>query len=110
MELVGVLIDKQDVILQEASGALGRARLAHYEASGSEESRQRLAHLFSLVVECLNRQTLSPICTYSERVAKERFEAGFEVSEVQTAFNVLEEAIWQVVIPGLPPSDLVEAA
>jgi hypothetical protein len=52
---------------------------------------------------------LSPICEYAEEVAKERFSAGFEISEVQTAFNVLEEAIWHVVIGRLPTENLVEA-
>ncbi len=47
---------------------------------------------------------------YAEHVAQERFRAGFDIGEVQTAFNVLEEAIWRVVIPRIPPGDLVESA
>jgi hypothetical protein len=110
MDLAGMLIANRDVVLEHASGALGRAHLAHYEASGFEESRQRLDDLFDLVTECLTSQRLAPIFAYSERVANERFSAGFAISEVQTAFNVLEEAIWQVVVVSLTGSDLVEAA
>ncbi len=43
-------------------------------------------------------------------LAGERFEAGFDIAEVQTAFNVLEEAIWRTVLSRLRPEELVEAA
>ncbi|HLM94726.1 MAG TPA: hypothetical protein VK283_00340 [Acidimicrobiales bacterium] len=110
MDLVGALSEAQNDVLSDASEALRRAHLAHYEASGSETSHQRLADLFSLVVECLTQRTLAPMSRYAERVAQERFRARFDIGEVQTAFNVLEEAIWRVVIPRIPPGDLVEFA
>lgn len=110
VELLSVLDAKRDSVLQVASQALQRAHLSHYEASGSAASDRRLSDLFGLVVACLAQRSLVPICDYSERVAKERFGAGFEIGEVQTAFNVLEESIWQVVISSLPASVLVEGA
>jgi hypothetical protein len=110
MDLVGVLRTTHDDCLEEALGALGRAHLRHYEASGSEWSRQRLDDLFDLVIECLAKNTLGPICDYARTVAEERFDAGFGISEVQSGFNVLEEAIWHVVMPQVPADDLLEAA
>jgi hypothetical protein len=110
MELVGVLSTAEDDVLQEASGALRRSHLTHYEATGSEESYLRLKDLFALVLECLRQRALIAISQYAQRIAQERFHAGFGIAEVQTAFNALEEAIWHVVIPGLPTQDLVESA
>ncbi len=110
MELVDVLRATRDDVLTEASAALHRAHLTHYEASGSAESARHLEDLFGLVVGCLAHKTVGPIVGYAEAVAKERFAAGFDIAEVQTAFNVLEEAIWHVVIVKIPPEGLVEAA
>ena len=110
MELVDVLRATQDDVLTEASSALHRAHLTHYEASGDAESARHLEDLFGLVVGCLAHQTVGPIVGYAETIAKERFAAGFDIAEVQTAFNVLEEAIWHVVIAKMPPDVLVEAA
>ena len=56
------------------------------------------------------RGHLGPICEYAQHVAEERFDAGFGIAEVQSAFNVLEEAIWHVVLAQLPADDLLEAA
>jgi hypothetical protein len=89
---------------------LERTHLAHYEASGTEESRRRLDDLFALVLECLEKRDLDPIIRYAGRVAEERFGAGFGIAEVQTAFNVLEEAIWHVVLAQLPAAELLESA
>jgi len=109
MALVDLLRSAQTEVLADASGALHRAHLTHYEASGPNESRRRLDNLYSLVVDCLSERTLGPVCQYAEEVATQRFESGFDIAEVQTAFNVLEEAIWHVVIARLTADDLADA-
>jgi hypothetical protein len=110
MALAEALNVARDDVLQEASASLERGHLTHYEASGSEASRRRLSELFNLVVECLAKHNLDPITQYAHNVAEERFNAGFDIAEVQTAFNVLEEAIWRVVIARLPAEELLESA
>ncbi len=110
MALTEALSAAHDDIIQEASDALERGHLTHYEASGPEESRRRLSDLFDLVVECLAKRALDPITQYATNVAEQRFAAGFGIAEVQTAFNVLEEAIWHVVIAGLPAEEILESA
>ena len=110
MDFIGVLCTAHGECLQEALDGQKRAHLKHYEVSGPELSRQRLNDLFDLVLECTAKKNLGPISEYSQRVAQERFDAGFGIAEVQTAFNVLEEAIWHVVMAELPADDLLEAA
>lgn len=46
---------------------------------------------------------------YASKIAEERFQSGFDLFEVQTAFNVLEEIIWKKIINELPPQDYAEA-
>ena len=110
MDLVGVLNEARDDCVQEALDAIGRAHLKHYEASGPELSRRRLDDLFDLVLECLAKKNLEPICDDARRVAQERFDVGFDIAEVQSAFNVLEEAIWHLVLARLPADELLESA
>jgi hypothetical protein len=55
-------------------------------------------------------RTLDPSTEYADKVAEKRFNAGFDIAEVQTAFNVLEEAIWRVVITQLPTEELLNWA
>ncbi len=110
MGLTEAMSAARDDVLEAASASLARGHLAHYEASGSEESGRRLTDLFDLVVECLAKRTLDPITEYANSVAEERFNAGFSIAEVQTAFNVLEEAIWRVVIAPLPTDELLDSA
>jgi hypothetical protein len=110
MTLVDSLSAAHDDVLDKALDSLARAHLTHYEASDPKTSRRRLGELLDLVVECLAKRTLEPITEYATNVAEERFGAGFGIAEVQTAFNVVEETIWQQVIASLPGDELLEAA
>ena len=46
---------------------------------------------------------------YAEQIARERFDNGFDIGEVQTAFNVLEESMWRRLAGVTPPSEIVES-
>jgi len=109
MELVARMQEARADVLRDAADALRRAHLQHYDDAGEAESERRLDHLLGLVIECLRQRALSPIAQYGATVAKERYHAGFDIAEVQTAFNVLEEAIWHVVVPALPEDELATA-
>jgi len=49
------------------------------------------------------------VITYAGKLADKRFEAGYDLGEVQTAFNALEEASWQRALADLDPSELADA-
>ena len=109
MDVEDLLVQQRAEVLEDALAALGRSHLVHYEQSGEEFSRERLAELFDLVVSALRSRQLEPVSRYCDELARQRFEAGFGISEVQTAFNVLEEAMWRRVVDGVQPCDLAEA-
>ena len=108
MNLESVLVDAEPRLMDEAYAAVQRSHFAHYEAAGEQFTRQRLAQLFQLVVQAIRDRDLAAIGAYCEQVAEDRFNAGFDISEVQTAFNALEEAMWRRVIATEPKDDLVE--
>ena len=108
-DVLEVLTQEGDAIVDSAAAALERSGLRHYEEAGPDAARDRLDQLYALVVESVSARDLMPMIDHSTRVAHERFDAGFDISEVQTAFNVLEEAIWTRVIEAVAPRDLAES-
>jgi len=109
VDVVEVLVKESGAILDSAALALERSNLRHYAEAGPEASRARLGELLELVVESVRQRDLVPMIEHSTRVAHERFAAGFDIHEVQTAFNVLEEAIWEHVVDATPPRELAHA-
>jgi hypothetical protein len=109
MELDALLLEAESDVLDEAYAALGRSAPTHYAAAGEAFTRQRLAELFSLVVSSIRSRDLAEMSRFSERVATERFDQGFDISEVQAAFNALEEAMWRRVVAASATEDLAEA-
>lgn len=109
MDLVQLLESQGEEIVGEAAEGLSRAGLRHYEASGEEENRQRVARLFALTRESVKSRDLAPMLEHARGVAGERFRDGFDLQEVQAAFNALEEVIWRRITVGLQPADYPEA-
>jgi hypothetical protein len=104
-----LLTTESDAIVASAWEALDRSNQHHYVQAGPELSKARLADLLSLVITSIGTRDLMPIIDHSTHVANERFDAGFDIREVQRAFHVLEEAIWDRIVASTPPTDLAEA-
>jgi hypothetical protein len=109
MSLKRILAEGRQDMLEAAVEALRRARLEGYERAGIELTRKRLGALLDLVIAAVLERNLAPIIAHANTVATERFEAGVDLSEVQTAFNVLEEVIWLRILKNLPATKQAEA-
>jgi len=107
--VVSILLGSADAIIDEAVKALGRSHLTHHERAGLEEDRTRLQDLFTVVVDCIRDRQLAPTARYAEALAHHRQAGGFDIGEVQVAFNVLEEAMWRRIAALAPPDQLAEA-
>lgn len=109
MELIRLLDERELVVLAEAIEAMKRAHLRHYEEAGTEAIHSRLRALYEAMRESVRTRHLGPIETHAETVARDRHRMGFGIGEVQTAFNVLEEATWHRIVAEVEPAGLAEA-
>ena len=109
MDLYAELVTARTAIVDEAQTSLQELHQEHYESAGDVVTRQRIEELFDLVVTGLRDRDLTAVVSYADGVAQERFTAGFDVAEVQTAFNALETAMWRHVVATQQPDDLAEA-
>jgi len=101
MEVATLLHDSADEILAAAHSAVERTQLKNYIRDGKEHTSQRLKALFVLTTRAVKERNLGPMIAHAETVARERFGAGYDIAEVQTAFNVLEEAMWTKIVHAL---------
>lgn len=109
MQLHVLLRDAEHDVLDLAYSTLQRGHSTHYETAGEAFTRDRLADLFRLVVAAIEARDLAAISSYATQVATERFNQGFDIAEVQAAFNALEGAAWSRVVADVPADELAEA-
>ena len=102
-----VLSGAADEIVDEAYGELHPAAHPHYHALGEALTRGYLVELFDLVVQGVAAREAVHMVQHAERIAEERFHAGFDLSEVQAAFNALEQAMWRRVAAVEEPRELL---
>ena len=98
-ETIGFLTAERTAIIE---AALASVTSRHYDQAGALEMQERLDSLFDCVLESLASCEVAPIVAHSQMIAGQRFEAGYDLAEVQGAFNALEAAIWSRVLAALP--------
>ena len=81
--------------MTEALTMMTEARLEHYDAAGLPTVRQRLTTMLNVALSCLEAGEADEIIAYMTRIGRERFSAGYDLLEVQTSANVVEEALWR---------------
>lgn len=105
-----ILLEKaREGVLAEARIALESARLQHYTASEPEENAERLRALYEMMEASARTRSVLPMVRHAERIARERHDGGFDLAEVLTAFNVLEEALWRHITKDVPPPEYPDA-
>jgi hypothetical protein len=103
------LSEHTEPVIEAALAAITRAHLPSYDKVGPSIAGERLRVLYALVVRCTAERHLQPMLDHAARIARERHGAAVDLAEVQTAINVLEEAIWTVVLRELPAEEQGEA-
>lgn len=109
MDVSDLLQEKCDDILAESCRLARRADLSHYRESGAEMLRLRLKSLLELTIRAAKEHELTHMVKHAEKIAGEHFVSGYDLSEVQTAFNVLEETLWKVILKEMKPKNCAEA-
>lgn len=107
--LLDLLERHEGAVLDESFEGLSRCRLARYEAAGEAETRRRLARLYALLKDAVRDRDLDPVLAWARETAGQRYTEGFDLQEVQSAINVLEEVVWRRVVREVPPDGLAEA-
>ena len=109
MDVAAFLAAEREAIVGEAEDAIARLHERHYESLGAATLKQRLETLFGHLLQAVSARDLSSVIAYAGTVAEERFDAGYDLSEVQAAFNALEAATWRSILANLGAGELAEA-
>ncbi len=109
MDLGELFRSWEEDLVNEAVTELRHARLQHYVADGEEITRERVARFINRALECISLHRAEPMIEHAERIARERHASGYDLFEVQTAINVVEEALWKRILSSVEPEELAHA-
>ena len=109
MEILKLLEDNIYDIVEEAFQSMKCVKLKGYDKEGDEKTKEKLRYLYSTLISSIREKNLLPMINYTESIAKDRFSSGYDLYEVQTAINELEEAIWKRIFKEIKPERLAEA-
>jgi hypothetical protein len=98
MSVDAVLAGAGDEIVDEAYAELHPSIHPNYHALGEALTRKYLTELFDQVLNGVVNREAVHLVHHAEEIAEDRFHAGFDLAEVQAAFNALEQAMWRRVV------------
>ena len=104
MNIEDLLREDEAAIVDEAWATV--AHLDHYQRDGARTTRRKLEALYRQLVGAVLTRDGSALRAHSGRVARERFEAGYDLYEVQAAFTALGDAICRRALSRLPAAEL----
>lgn len=103
MNLAELLQEDGAEIVDDALRAVGR--MEHYRRDGVDATRRRLEALYAHVLRAVRTMDLDELLAHVRRIAQERFAAGFDLSELRTAFVALEESVYRRALVRLSRED-----
>jgi len=109
MDIINLLENNKEQIVEEAFETISPVKLQGYTKVGEERTKNKLRKLLEQTIICIKEKTLIPMLQYTEGMAQERYSAGYDLYEVQTAINSLEESIWKRIFKEIKPEDYSEA-
>ena len=109
MSVNAVLTGAASQIVNEAYAQLHPSIHPNYHALGEEVTRGYLIELFDLVVGGVEHREAVHLVQHAELIAEQRFHAGFDLAEVQAAFNALEQAMWRRILQLETSSELLNS-
>jgi hypothetical protein len=109
MNLSNYLKQNQQELIRTAFEGLLRSNLKHYSSATANENWQRIEKLFDLTLKSVENKSLVEMIEYSEKIAAERFNMGFDLHEVHTAYNVLEETLWKEILNNIEMKEIGKA-
>jgi len=109
MDLTGLLEQQVDRLVAECVAELQNAHLEHYDTMDVGTNRRRFVLLLDLITRSLREGHAEPIVEYAHTVASERFLDGYDLQEVQTSLNIVEEVLWKWILSAMDPEQSVHA-
>ena len=109
MELISLLEEKREEIINDAYASIEPVKLQGYTKVGEERTKNKLCSCYDVMTECVKENTLIPMLNHTEKMANDRFNAGYDLHEVQTAINSIEEALWKQIFANTTPEKLAES-
>ncbi len=108
MLLDALLQRDEGTIVDESTASVVQTHMPHYDAAGEASVRAKLDRLYVRMREAVRTRNTTHLEAYARVIARERYEAGFDLSEVQTAIHALEEATWRRVLSCVEARDYAE--
>jgi hypothetical protein len=102
-QLIKIIEQYKDELTALICRRLQRLEDTHYADIDYERHLEREQSFLDALVLGLQRDRPDSFFTFVEELVEQRLDEGYSLEEFQTAFDIVEESLWDVLVAHLPP-------
>jgi hypothetical protein len=103
--LITAIETYKDELVETTCRYLQKLHGSHYEMIDYERHLEREEAFLDAILQGLREETTESFLTYVNHLSAQRVEEGYSLQEFQTAFNVVADTLWNMLVTHFPPDD-----
>ena len=95
--LIGAIEENKYEVIVRVCNRLQKFSYSHYETISYERHQEREELFLNVILRQLRDEHSDSLTSYLEHLAEQRSNEGYSLQEVEEAFDIVEDTLWQVL-------------
>jgi hypothetical protein len=95
--LIGAIEEHKYEVIVRVCNRLQKFSYSHYETISYERHQEREELFLNVMLRQLRDEDSNSLNSYLEHLAEQRSNEGYSLQEVEEAFDIVEDTLWQVL-------------
>lgn len=96
-QLIHIIEERRDELVVRVCNRLQKFSYSHYETICFEQHHEREELFLFVIVQHLQHEHSDALARYLKDLVEQRTGEGYNLQEVEEAFDIVEDALWQVL-------------
>ncbi len=101
-QLIALIQEHKEELIARTSNKLQKFTPSHYESVAYEQHLKREEWFLNVLLQTLQDDTCASLPAYVKQLGEERANEGYDLQELEEAFDIVEDTIWEVVTKYCP--------
>ena len=100
--LIKAIKEHKNELILRVCNRLQKFPHSHYETICYEKHQEREELFLNVILQKLQENNSKPLTQYIEHLVEQRSNEGYSLSEIEEAFDIVEDTLWEVLVKYCP--------
>jgi hypothetical protein len=100
--LINAITEHKNELILRTCNRLQKFSHSHYETISYEHHQEREELFLNVILQKLREDDSASLARYIEHLVEQRSNEGYNLSELEEAFDIVEDTLWEVLVKYCP--------